>query len=570
MDRNIPHDASETIDFYRRTLYSVLRSKGEIKVSGLEEVHMAMESTMHPDARDASPDYNALIYSILRLPECIMKVRRIILGQNAQMFYAQGYREIETWPIVTAAARRRICRYDGKETLAAFINSESDIEDIIPMITALQIEWNKMHDLLQSVDEKQLFSAFVENDQKAFSDLAEKLLSSAEDLTRLCSIWKDRKAEWMLEIRSRPSNLRIRFLDSAMVQNSRAANYWLEEILERVPDLQERPVYFVSSNLHSAANLVSGYALHKEAELHKFLENKETAKLREEWENISKKKLSSSRENLMYYVLKKYQQSEFGKYTVREQEAYETGQGISRLSISSNFEVGVQLFRISEADPAKMDPRIRIPDSDLLGRSGAYILNIDYPLGMAAYHLFTKLSEKLENIQGVYVMGKAASLNGVRGDVIIPTKVQDMHSSNLYLFQNAFTAADVEPWLMYGSILGDQRAVTVYGTFLQNKTFMEAVYRGGFTDIEMEAGPYLSAIYEMFRPQRYPEDEIVDLNSVRMDIGFMHYVSDTPMSKGKNLGAGTLSYFGMDSSYAIMIAILRRIFRKEIERLRSE
>ena len=74
----------------------------------------------------------------------------------------------------------------------------------------------------------------------------------------------------------------------------------------------------------------------------------------------------------------------------------------------------------------------------------------------------------------------------------------------------------------------------------------------------------------MFRPQRYPEDEIVDLNSVRMDIGFMHYVSDTPMSKGKNLGAGTLSYFGMDSSYAIMIAILRRIFRKEIERLKSE
>ena len=169
-----------------------------------------------------------------------------------------------------------------------------------------------MHDLLQSVDEKQLVSAFIENDQQAFSELAEKLLSSAEDLSRLCSVWKDQKAEWMLEIRSRPSNLRIKLLNSAMVQNSRAANYWLEEILERVPDLQEHPVYFVSSNLHSAANLVSGYALHKEAELHRFLENKETAMLREEWENINKKKLSSSRENLLYYVLKKYQQSEFG------------------------------------------------------------------------------------------------------------------------------------------------------------------------------------------------------------------------------------------------------------------
>ena len=184
---------------------------------------------------------------------------------------------------------------------------------------------------------------------------------------------------------------------------------------------------------------------------------------------------------------------------------------------------------------------------------------------MAAYHLFSKLSERLENIRGLYVMGKAASLNGVRGDVIIPTVVQDMHSSNLYIFQNAFSASDVEPYLMYGSILGGQRAVTVYGTFLQNKTFMDAVYRGGFTDIEMEAGPYLSAIYEMFRPQRHPEDEIVDLNNVKMDIGFMHYVSDTPMSKGKNLGAGTMSYFGMDSTYATTVAILRRIFKKELE-----
>lgn len=568
MERNIPHNATETIDFYNRTIYSVLRSRSETRISGLEEVHCAMESTMHPDARSASPDYNALIYSLLRIPSCIMKVKKLVLGQNAGMFYSQGYRDIESWPIVTAPARRRICRYDGKETLAVFINSKSDIEDIVPLVTAFQIEWNKMHELLQPVDESRIFSAAIENDTDAFSALAESLLSSAEDLERLRLVWKEKMAEYLLEIRSRPSELRIKLLDSAMIQYSRAANLWLDEISARIPDLVSRPVYFVSSNLHGAANLVSGYALMKEQELQKFLDNKENRMLREEWEKINRKTLTASRENLMYYVLKKYQQSDFGKYTVREQQEYEKQIGIQRLSISSNFEVGVQVFELKKIDYKKMDPRVRIPDSDLLKDSNACILNIDYPLGMAAYHLFSKLSERLENIQGVYVMGKAASLNGVRGDVIIPTVVHDMHSSNLYMFQNAFSTSDVEPWLRYGSILGDQRAVTVYGTFLQNKPFMEAVYRGGYTDIEMEAGPYLSAIYEMFRPQRHPEDEIVDLNSVKMDIGFMHYVSDTPMSKGKNLGAGTLSYFGMDSSYAIMVAILRRIFGKELEWLR--
>lgn len=565
MERNIPHNASETIDFYKRTIYSVLRSKSENRISGLEEVHAAMDSTMHPDARSSSPDYNALIYSILRVPPCMQKVRRLILGQNIHMFYSQGYEDVENWPIVTAAARRRICRYDGAETLAVFINSKSDIEDIVPIVTALQIEWNKFHELLQNADKKLIYSAVIEKSGEAIKQLADELMSSVEDFSRLQTIWGEKTVDWLLEMQSRSSELRIKLLDSSMVQYSRAANSWLDEILDRIPDLIERPVYFVSSNLHSAANLISGYALQKENELQRYLENKETKMLREEWEKIDRNKLSASKENLMYYVLKKYQQSDYGKYTINEQQEAEKQTGISRLSISSNFEVGVQVVDLAKIDFTKMDRRIRIPDCDQLQNSQAYILNIDYPLGMAAYHLFSKLSERLENIRGLYVMGKAASLNGVRGDVIIPTVVQDMHSSNLYIFQNAFSASDVEPYLMYGSILGGQRAVTVYGTFLQNKTFMDAVYRGGFTDIEMEAGPYLSAIYEMFRPQRHPEDEIVDLNNVKMDIGFMHYVSDTPMSKGKNLGAGTMSYFGMDSTYATTVAILRRIFKKELE-----
>jgi hypothetical protein len=138
-----------------------------------------------------------------------------------------------------------------------------------------------------------------------------------------------------------------------------------------------------------------------------------------------------------------------------------------------------------------------------------------------------------------------------------------MHSENTYLFQNAFTGSDIEPWLEYGSILDNQRSVSVFGTFLQNRQFIEELYRIGYTDIEMEAGPYLSAVFEMTRPTRHPTNEIITYYNNKFDIGILHYVSDTPMSKGKNLGAGTLSYFGMDSTYACTTAILRRIFELE-------
>jgi hypothetical protein len=93
------------------------------------------------------------------------------------------------------------------------------------------------------------------------------------------------------------------------------------------------------------------------------------------------------------------------------------------------------------------------------------------------------------------------------------------------------------------------------------------IYREGYTDIEMEAGPYLSAVYELFRPKRHPMDEIINLYNLPFDLGILHYASDTPLTKGENLGAGTLSYFGVDSTYATSLAILRRILQLEYNRV---
>jgi hypothetical protein len=95
---------------------------------------------------------------------------------------------------------------------------------------------------------------------------------------------------------------------------------------------------------------------------------------------------------------------------------------------------------------------------------------------------------------------------------------------------------------------------------------MDVFYREGYTDIEMEAGPYLSAVYEMYRPMRHPTDEVVNLYGLPFDIGILHYVSDTPLGKGINLGAASLSYLGMDSTYAVSLAVLRRIFALERKR----
>jgi hypothetical protein len=85
--------------------------------------------------------------------------------------------------------------------------------------------------------------------------------------------------------------------------------------------------------------------------------------------------------------------------------------------------------------------------------------------------------------------------------------------------------------------------------------------------MEMEAGPYLSAIVEMASPQRYPQDEITQVAEHDFELGVIHYASDTPYSRRQSLLSKSLSYFGVESTYACAIAIARRIFQAEIARI---
>jgi len=166
-------------------------------------------------------------------------------------------------------------------------------------------------------------------------------------------------------------------------------------------------------------------------------------------------------------------------------------------------------------------------------------------------------------IRGVYVMGKASTLNADVGDVMIPNVVFNEHSGNTYWLDNCFSADDVQPHLVFGSALDNQRAVTVRGTFLQNREYLEFYYHGRYTVVEMEAGPYLDACFEVNQPGRYPMNENVNMARLTFDLGIVHSAADTPYTQARTLGARGLSYRGMDSTYASAVAVARSILGQE-------
>lgn len=572
MDRTVPNTGNNAIQLYMRTYYSLLRSTDAIRVETLVESHLAMTSSLHVAARNIEPDTSALIYSALRLPSCMRDVQHVLIGQLERSFVQAGYHDVPQWGRVFAPGRRRRMHYSGTDKLLAYIVSRSDIDDLVPILTAYQIEWNKLHRILQDTTARDYLEQRRQSPQLTDADydgLAHILKVPASDVKRLEIVWQDDFITTLQTIAEKPKDISLTLLSGSLADYRRATANWWDELrataIEQASiDPEEHPIYFVSSNTHSLVNLLTGFAHRHESSLLAYVKEHNHESLLVEYEDLQSS--SKGTENFLYYVLGKYLASKENR-VLEHLHAEERNIGIIRVPNKHGFEIEAQIIELNKLHTEWFDPRLQTNTS--LTNSDAIIINIDYPLGMAAYEILSRITERNGRLLGMYVMGKAATLNGRIGDVMIPNVVHDEHSENTYLFDNCFSARHIAPYLSTSNVFDNQKAVTALGTFLQNAGYMQVFYQEGYTDIEMEGGPYLSAIYEAFRPKRHPINEIVNLYGVPFDIGFLHYASDTPMQHGQNLGAINLSYTGVEPTYATAIAILQRIFSQEQTRLQN-
>lgn len=568
MIRTVPDTGNEEIELYIRTYYSLLRSTDAIKIEALIETHAATDSSLHVHAREPKADISAIVYSALRLPPVMHQAKLFVLGQIVEDFDRAGFGAVEEWDRVYATGRRRRTHFNGVDCVATMIASRSDIDDLIPILTAFQMEWNKVHEMLKlSPDAKDVI---LRREVTSLDIVATALGTESDDMWRLKDALQNLFWTYLNAMVDRRIDLSLQLLSGSQVNYRKAASRWWGNLSRACDEcginIQERPVYFVSSNTHSISNLVTGYARDQEQELLDFMQRGTRVGLVAEWEAIPDE---HSRANFLYYLLKQYQSA--NPASVDNMQDTETNIGFHRVQAKHGFDTEAQILHLEAMDISRLDARITEGlDVEALAHSDALVINIDYPLGLAAFELLTRVGEGCAQILGMYVMGKAATLNGRIGDVMLANVVHDEHSKNTYLFQNCFQSHHLMPYLSYGMLLDNQKALTARGTFLQNRTFMDVFYREGYTVLEMEAGPYLSAVYEMIRPVRHPYNEIVNLYPARFDLGMIHYASDTPYSKGHNLGAGSLGYHGMDATYASAIAIMRRIFEQEITRISAK
>jgi uncharacterized protein DUF6909 len=550
---------SDEVELYQRTYNTLLRSSGETALRVLEPAHRAMGSSLHPLADSDEPDLGAFLYAIRRMPDAVADhAKLVILGQETEAFARNGI-DISEWEEADSPARRRRWHNAGEGTHAVLIASASDVDDLIPTLVAFQIEWNKLR-------VRQRAAGWPPDHEPAPDECAEVLGGAADDWGRLRGAWGERFTPRLKLIADQRMNLRLRMLGGTQVGYQRMTRRWWQPVFLTLAErgIGDCPLYFVSSNTHSLVNIATGVAREREQVLVDFVENQlpEDDILHTELEAFREGRTEGSWENFLYFVARLYFDShgEEGRQARRRSEAE---CGVAHIRSTTALRVPAQIIPLAKLKPERMDPRLGDVDADALAASNGVIVNIDYPLGVAAYNILREVAVSSSMLRGVYVLGKAATLNADVGDVMLSTVVHDEHSGSTYWLDNAFSVDDIAPYLRFGSGLDNQRAVTVKSTFLQNRSYLDFYYREAFTVVEMEAGPYCNAIYEIADADRHPVNEAVNFSKLPVDFGIIHYASDTPYTQARTLGARGLSYYGLDSTYASSLAILRRVLRLE-------
>ena len=544
----------DSIDLHVKTYRSALKSNLEVTINSLSNSYLKIDSILHPFARDPNRlDPSAIVYSLLRLPKIADKTKIVVMGQSPSVFADAGFPNITSWSKVAATARRRTRFFNPKTGVAAsFISSITDVDDIVNLLLAYQIEWNKFHQLATTNYPKysQFKKEFMDNPDPIEGLEIVKL--SPEDWE---NIKKALGRNWRLRLKriyQHPQNIRLRLLAGSWVDYSKTTQRWWKNVAFNVSEkfhLSRQHVYFVSSNTHSLLNIITGFAQKSEKTLSTFAPK-----------NYQETYPFLPRQDFLYYLSKYFSNDK--KYQ-NDWQKLQDKLNIFTVPSAHYLDINTQIFPIKSFAKSKyLDPRLKIRKPSKIAKSDALIFNIDYPLGFAAYHILSEVLENVASVKGVYILGKAAVLNSEIGDLQIPRLAFDEHSQNSYFFRNCFNT--FFPFNnSQGSILTNQKSVTVFGTFLENEALLKKYFANNLTVIEMENGPYLSAITQATYDQQTPHGTLVDLNSAPFDIGIINYTSDTPYSKAKNLGAGSLNLAGVEPVYLGSLAILQRIIELE-------
>jgi len=495
-------------------------------------------------------ELEGLLYIIDRLPEGIAECRYISLIAD------EGLGNSHFKKIVPSKRRRNCYRIDRDQMNIEITRGRSDIYDILTHLTFMFIEAKKIANKVLINDEghtirewKHLEEVVLKN-KKVNENEREVLLAHLS--TFLGRSYEEiKKADDNFALPNSPNRLfqviywmgklslneiledKDHEITFSPILRERIGHHvsgeiWAENIKNELfnRDLLDRPIHVISANMHSVMNSI--YApmfLTKEAKLNK---------------GISLFELIGDEENKeLRKIIKKGAAKK----------------GLTFIKDTTGANIDVQII-----DSEKIDLELTSYKIEHSKGERPVIIVMDYAFGEQAYETLDELLKpyalssgdtKHLNIESVSVMGKAGILEGIKGDIMIPTSHIFEGTADNYPFQNELKAEDLQDG---GLGVYEGSMITVLGTSLQNRDILEFFYNSTWKVIglEMEGAHYQKAIQSASKIRGNIKNDI--------KVRYAYYASDNPLETGSTLASGGLGTSGVKPTYLITQKILEQIF----------
>ncbi len=472
--------------------------------AGLRRLMILSAPSLYPHAADPDRiDLQALRYVLQRLPDRIWAIRDFTVARNISPMIARDFT-----PVTTAARRRPTYRTGPDSLVTSFRGGMSDLLDFISAMTCYQIETDKMREKAvacfrredtdfrgPSIWERLADPGTGETRNSILHALSVEFRCGYDEIRELDDIMGGGLPEFVSTVVKTDSReLKVTFTDRfGLVGNyNRRAKLWAAAVADAVSG--SRCVHLVSSNRHSMANLLSPWVA---ARIRDGSDLNQVRRLMEEPDNARERQIADR-------------------------------------------EAGIETVTVPDDTPFCQTARS--------GDSGV-ILNMDYAFGEEGFFLFNELCEVLgERLGSVFILGKAGTLTGARGDVMLPSYFVKQGTGDVYPVDNCLSPGDFPADFPF-RVFGGGPMLTVDGTFMQNRDVL-SYFRDNWKalGVEMEGIPYIRALAQAVLRGRIPGG---------VPTGVAYYASDAPL-QGDTLSV-PLGDAGLVPVYAATRAVLSRI-----------
>ncbi|MEM8604363.1 MAG: hypothetical protein AAGF24_11075, partial [Cyanobacteria bacterium P01_H01_bin.121] len=303
---------------------------------------------------------------------------------------------------------------------------------------------------------------------------------------------------------------------------------WAEDVKQflRQHGLWQRPLHIISANLHSVVNSVFAPAALQQLE--------------QPIEAIAQELNRSDDTSAAARIL-----------------TYAQAHGLSELVDQAGTNINVQIFDTLKFDLDQLAPELGV-DRQRLKAEQPVLLVMDYPFGEQAFELMDELLKPLEvegealklNVASISVMGKAGTLVGHKGDLLIPTAHIFEGTADNYPLANDLSLSDFQEC---GLPVYEGAFVTVLGTSLQNADVLAYFQSSSWNVIGLEMeGAHLQKAIQAAAQIRKSIAE-------RVTVRYAYYASDNPLLTGTTLASGSLGQVGVKPTYLITVKFLQKI-----------